>query len=263
MDSNSLILEGKIPFDYPVSDYLDADIGDFVLSPPLLWIEEGFSKGGDKQSFIYYGGYLKEISTYSSIVENLTKKESIIPNSMIIPIKKGVKAEVGSIILTHWESGSGMQRAIVIEGGTEEEPMVRYLDLDYENPAGVGKKSDRCKKNRFHLLEKEYQIGTSIAEKDGVIYKHWQILNIIDDKILALGFANKIKVIDKTQTIPIPIKYIPTIGETVFVVVMTSFKKGVVVDIDEKIGRVFVEYDFGNKKEIKAFPFGKIIKELP
>ncbi len=263
MEISSLILDGKIPFDYPALDYLEGEVSDFVLAPPLLWIEEGFSKGGDKQSFIYYGGYLKEISTYSSKVENLTKKESVIPNSMIIPIKKGCKATVGSIILTHWESGSGMQRAIVIEGGTEEEPIVRYLDLDYENPAGVGKKNDKSKKNRFHLLEKEYQIGTSIAEKDGMIYKHWQILNIVDDKILALGFANKIKVIDKSKTVPIPIKYVPSVGDSVFVVVMTSFKKGVVTEIDERIGRVFVEYDFGNKKEIKAFPFGKIIKELP
>ncbi len=257
------VTKGSIPFEFPLQEKLNAQNGDFVLTPPLLWIEDGFKKGGDNQTFIYYGAYVQETGSFTSKVKGLAGTEMEIPNSMIIPIKKGQKAKPGDIILTHWQSGSGMQRAIVIEGGSEEEPMIRYLDLDYDNPAGVGQKDDKCKKDTFHIMKDDFELGSSIAVKDGNSYKHYQILNIIDNKILALGFAGRITVIDKANAIAIPVKYVPKVKENVFVVAIGSFRPGVVTKLDEKIGRVFVEYEFGGQKQTGAFPFGQIISKLP
>ncbi len=255
--------KGSIPFEFPLQEKLNAQNGDLVLCPPLLWIEDAFKKGGDNQTFIYYGAYVQESGSLTSKVKGLAGTEMEIPNSMIVPIKKGQKAKPGDIILTHWQSGSGMQRAIVIEGGTEEEPMIRYLDLDYDNPAGVGQKDDKCKKDTFHVMKDDFELGSSIAVKDGSSYKHYQVLNIIDNKILALGFAGRVSVVDKANAIAIPVKYVPKVKENVFVVAIGSFRPGVVTKLDTKIGRVFVEYEFGGQKQTTAFPFGQIISKLP
>jgi len=254
---------GKIPVDFPSVEKVKASKGDFILCPPELWIKQGFEKGANSVSYIWYGAIMDQPGTNISKVLSLTNSGMYIPNSMIIPIRRGEKVRPGDIILTHWQSGSGMQRAIVV-GGDEREPVVRYLDLDYDNPAGVGKKDDKCKVNTFHKIIKEFEPGTSIAVKEGSSYAHYRIICEESGKILALGFAGRIKTFNKKDCIPIPINYFPKKGDKVFALnFMSSFTAGKVVDVDKKIGRIFVEIEWAGKKQISPAAVGQVIKSLP
>lgn len=263
--SNNLMQDksGKIPLNFPIVEKIQANKGDFVLCPPELWIKKGFEKGVNSVTYIYYGAIMGEPGTNASEILSLTGTKMLIPNSMIIPIRRGEKARPGDIILTHWQSGSGMQRAIVVSGD-EKEPVVRYLDMDYDNPAGIGKKDDKCKINTFHKLTKEFEPGTSIAVKEGTGYTHYRLLCEKEGKVLALGFAGRLAVVEKKDCIAIPIDYFPKKGETVFAVnLMSKFSSGTVTNVDKKIGRIFVEMEWGGKKKITAVAVGQVIKTLP
>ena len=136
--------------------------GDFVVCPPREWIDKVLETGKPElQTFILYGARMVEPGPAESRVKSLTGKEMMIPNYLVVPIHRGQSAVPGDILLTVWQSGSGMQRAIVVEGGTPTEPMVRYLDIALDNPSGAGERADRCKPDTFHKLTDAWQVGTS------------------------------------------------------------------------------------------------------
>jgi hypothetical protein len=254
---------GKIPLDYPVVK-TTAKAGDWVMCPPRLWLDDAFKKGADKQNFIFYGATMVTPGAAESKIKTLTNTEETIPNSLIVPIKKGETAKPGDVVLSWWQSGSGMNRAYVVKGGTPKEPKVMYLDIDYENPAGVGKKVDQLKPNSFHKLKTAMEPGTAVAFKNKGSYEHAIVINTSGDKVLLLGFAGFMKVAKKSECVPLPIKP-PALkkGAKVMMPAIGSFREGTVIKVDPAIGRVFVEYLFATKKEKKAAAFGDIILKLP
>lgn len=253
---------GTIPFDYPVVE-TSAKAGDFVLCPPREWIDKGFAKGGDKTTFIYYGAKMLEPGKAESKVKRLSGSEMVVPNAMIVPIRKGETANPGDILLTRWQSGSGMQRAIVVEGGSPTEPKIRYLDIDYNNPSGAGKKVDTCKPDTFHKISREMEVGTAVAAKSRFGWKRWKIVGVAGDKVLGLGFAGKMTVLKKADCIALPVKPEVKEGDSVFVPYIGSMKKGTVKKVDAAIGRVFAEIEFGGKKKEVPAPFGDVTTSLP
>ncbi len=258
---------GKIPLDFPAVATTAAS-GQWVLCPPREFIDNAWAEGVLKTTFVYYAATMKEPGEWESTVTTLTKKDSVIPNSLIVPIAKGQTAKPGDIVLTWWHSGSGMQRAIVVEGGTETEPMVMYLDIAYDNPSGWGQKTDRCRPDSFVKLEKPLQIGTAVAVKDPRMpnsFNRFQLVAAADDKLLLVGYAGRMSVASKADCVPLPI--VPEgikEGDKVFAPV--SFSKldpFTVVKVDAKIGRVFVKaISFGKEKEV-GVAFGDVIAALP
>jgi len=253
---------GTIPFDYPVVE-TKAQAGDFVLCPPRQWIDRGFAKGGSKTTFIYYGAKMLEPGKENSKVKRLSGTDMVVPNAMIVAIRKGETAQPGDIILTRWQSGSGMQRAIVVEGGTPTEPKIRYLDIDYDNPSGAGKKVDICKPDTFHKIGKEFEVGTAVVAKGKFGWKRSKIVGVAGDKILGLGFAGRVSVLNKADCVAMPVKPEVKVGDNVYVPYAGTMKKGVVKKVDAAIGRVFAEIEFGGKKKETAAPFGDVITSLP
>lgn len=255
---------GKIPFDYPIVK-TTSKAGEWVMTPSKIWLDDAFKKGPDYQTFIFYAATMVAPGNAESKIKTLVNDEVIMPNSMIVPIKKGGKAKPGDIVLTWWQSGSGMNRAIVVKGGTEINPKVMYLDIDYENPAGIGKKVDQLKTDSFCRLTVPGEVGTAVAHKepDGS-YKHGLIINKAGEKLLLLGFAGKMWVANKSTCINIPIK--PPVlkaGESVMIPFIGKFRSAKVVKYDPAIGRVFVKFLFGSREKQEAVAFGNVIKKLP
>ena len=93
-----------------------------------------------------------------------------VPNSLLIPIYKGATAKKGDIVLTWWQSGSGMERAIVTDDSDPTQPKVHYLDLSYKGDgSGFAEKHDneQLKPNSFVVLnDGEWQPGAPLAVKD-------------------------------------------------------------------------------------------------
>jgi len=252
---------GAVPFDYPAVS-TTAKKGDYVLAPSKNWIAEAFEKGGGTQTFIYYGGWMLEPGDKASTVKTLTGITSTIPNAMVIPVPSGGTAEPGDILLTTWQSGSGMQRAIVVEGGKPDRPEVRYLDLALDNPSGWGKQVDTLKPHTFVKLDRTGQVGTSVACKVGERRTRWVITNLAGDKLLAIGFAGRMRVFQRKDCADLPIKPKLRAGDKLMVPLVDGYAEGQVEKIDAAIGRVWARYSFGGKDKERAFAFTNVARKL-
>jgi hypothetical protein len=262
-------IDPNTPVTFPFKDFpaveTTAKEGDVVLVPSYEWLQEATVKGGDKVTMIWYSQKMSKPDKEMSEVEFLMGEKHQVPNAYIVPIPAGQKAKKGDIVLTWWQSGSGMQRAIVVDDATPAEPVVRYLDLDYDNPAkakdgktGIGQMDEKLKPNSFVKINAPMEPGTSVAIQDGADLKHAIVIRVAGDKVYVKGFAGKPAVVDKSRCTPVPITSSAKEGEKVKAVWVGSFKEGTVTKVDPKIGRVFIKFDVDSKE--KAVAFGDVMK---
>jgi len=256
---------GESPFNYPIVS-TTAKAGDYVLAPSRSFIDEAFQRGGEKQTFIFYGGWMREPGPAESKLESLTRMKALIPNSLIVAIRRGERAEPGDVVLTSWASGSGLQRAIVIEGGSPESPKVRYLDMDLENPSGWGKKPDTLPPDTFQRLTKPGDIGTTLGCTEGGRRLRFIVTNATGsgpgDKLLLLGHAGRMRVATRGDCKELPI--VPSLrrGDLATVPVAGAFVEGKVNKADPAIGRVWVEYHFAGALHEEAVGFTNVAGKL-
>jgi len=253
---------GEIPLPFPVVK-TTAQPGDFVIAPAREFFDRAVAEGIAKTGMIYYGAYMEKPGPAESQLKTLTGRITTLPNSLIIPIRRGEQAAVGDIVLGTWQSGSGLQRAIVVAGGTPTAPKVRYLDLDYDNPAGVGKKDDTLKADCFHKQRDGLIVGNVVAVKAPGGYKRLLVTGVSGEKVLGIGFAGRLAVAAKADCTPLPIKPALKAGDKVMIPSMGSFRPATVDRVDAAIGRVFATYNFGGKPKTEAVAFGDVALALP
>lgn len=270
VDKTAEVEEAEITQIDPFSDFPDVGFtgseGEFVLTPSKTWQEDATRDGADKTTFIFYDAKMSKPGSEYSTVDFTFDGEVEIPNYMIVPIKSDQTAKKGDILLTWWQTGSGMQRAIVVDDSNPTEPVVNYLDLDWDNPAttsegvGIGQATYQIKPNTFHALTKKWDVGTTVAVKDGTDYKAATIISISGDKVLTLGFAGKMAMYDKSDCTPIGV--IPNVkaGDEVQVPWVGKFVNTKVVKVDEKMGRVWVEDPYSDDPMV--IPFGDVTTGL-
>ena len=233
--------------------------GDYVLCPSRQFYDAAVKNGVDRTTFIYYAAKLVEAGETESRVANLAGREFEIPNQLIISISPKQECKKGDILLSWWQSGSGMQRAIVV-GGTKTEPVVRYLDIKLDNPSGWGKKEDTLKPDSFALLNKQWQIGSAVRFENGRQKKHGLIMALSDDHVLVREFAGKMSCHDRGKVTPVPIVPDVVAGDIAMAAWHGSFKPVTVIKVDAEIGRVWTNFQLGRKDQEKILPFGDIYK---
>jgi hypothetical protein len=251
---------GEVPFEFPAIA-TSAKKGDFVLAPSRNWVDEAFEQGAANVTFIYYGAWMLDPGPKQSKLKTLPGQTMTLPNAMILPVGSGESAKPGDIVLTAWASGSGLMRAIVT-GGDPTHPTVRYLDIDFDNPSGWGQKDDELPEKTFHVLAKAGELGTTLACKDGARSLRWILVQAAGDKLLGLGFAGKMRVLEKKTCVDVPIAPKLTPGSNVFVPVLGSFVPAKVVKVDAAIGRVTCKHSFGGKEQEVAIGFGNVATAL-
>nr|HMS40030.1 hypothetical protein [Pyrinomonadaceae bacterium] len=146
-------MQATFPFkDFPTVD-TTAKAGEIVLVPSYNWLQEANVKGADKTTMIWYQQTMVTPGAEMSDVKFMSDTKKV-PNAYIVAIPPGGTAKKGDIVLTWWQSGSGMKRAIVVDDATPTEPVVRYLDIEYDNPAkskdgktGIGQMDEKLKPN--------------------------------------------------------------------------------------------------------------------
>jgi len=237
-----------------------AEIGEYVLCPSRQFYDSALEKEVDRSTFIYYAAVMVAPGESESTVRNLAGRDFSIPNSMVISIPKGQKAKVGDILLSWWQTGSGMQRCIVV-GGTPEEPVVRYLDIAYDNPSGAGTKEDTLKPNSFYVLKAPMQIGTTVTVKTPRQEGFGQLVAMDDENVMVREFAGKLKVYDRSLATAMPLRPQLSAGDAADAALFGSMKPVTVVKVDAKIGRVFATYQLGRTVKEKVFSFGDIKPE--
>jgi len=267
-DSLASALEaGMTPFDFPKVS-ISAQPGDFVLTPSYkMWQNKLASEDPTNETYIFYNAKMSVVGEVESEIEFTFDGKQKMPNSIIIAIPQGQTAKKGDVVLTWWQTGSGMQRAIVVNDATPAEPVVRYLDLDYDNPSvdsesgkSIGQTDYKLAPNSFVVLTDEWQAGNKIAAKSETgDYETAQIIRIEGEKVLTIGFAGKMKVYAKADCVPMPIKPVVKKGAKVQVVGVSTYIAGEVVKVDAAIGRVFVKT---TSEPNQPVPYGEITTTL-
>jgi hypothetical protein len=257
---------GKIdPFkDFP-KDAITGNPGDFVLSPSKNWQEDG-TNGKANVTYIWYNQTLAETGSEYSKIDFMSDKGVEIPNYMIIPIKSGQTAKKGDIVLTWWQSGSGMKRAIVVDDKNPSEPIVNYIDIDWTNPAkndkgvGIGQMTEQLKPNTFHVINNTWESGTTVAVKNGNDYKSATVIKVSGDKVLTIGFGGKMAVYSKADCTPVNVKPVVKVGDMVQAPWVGTYKNLKVEKVDTKMGRVWVDDPYSDDPMV--IPFGDVTTGL-
>lgn len=201
------------------------------------------------ETYIFYSTTVKSVGETTSMVNDYGSSVEM-PNSLIIPLPAEQKAQKGDIILTWWQTGSGMQRAIVTDASNPASPKVDYLDLGYKDD-GTGFANEHAnepiKPNTFTVLKDgEWQPGAQIVVTGDGSYEGATLISCTDDKVLLSGFAGKIKACKRSACKVVPLKQNLKVGDEVMALYISSYKPGYTIKkIDDKIGRVWVENKYG------------------
>ncbi len=234
------------PWDFPQDITIVAEPGQYVLSPYSMY--KGAVEDEEnllKKTLIFYSTKMTEVGTQKSIVDFDVE----VPNALIIPLDKNARAKKGDIVLTWWQSGSGIERAIVVDDSDPTAPKVDYLDMNYkddpDNPGFAQRfANDPIKPGTFTVLTNgKWEPGAQVACKNS--YGQWNAGTLIhekDGKVLVIGFSSKVIAYNKEDVKLIPFKEDIKVGDEVFAVSVSSYDSGyTVTKIDQSIGRVWVE----------------------
>jgi hypothetical protein len=249
--------------DLPAAD-TTAKKDEYVLTVNKRMYER-YAKAPQKEGVIFYSYKVIEPGPTTTKFKAIGSEDSA-PNLLVIPIPKGGKAKVGDIVLTWWQSGSGMQRAIVMSAKDPTRPVVRYLDLDYDNPAKggkdrktpIGQMEEELEPDSFVKIDKPFQPGTTAACGGKQVVS---VIRVSGDKVLVTGFMGKLAVHPKADCVAMPLKPKLKVGQTIRGKWVSSIESGTVTKIDAKIGRVWVKWKgMGDREE--ALAYGDVIDKL-
>ncbi len=254
-DQNEQLEAGKFYLDFPIVSTIDAPADSFVLAPSTSALREAREQGVRRARILFYS---RKMLTPGSAVSTLEEfSESVqIPNALIVPIKPNQSVQPGDIVLTWWQSASGMTRAVVLEGGTETEPLVKYLDLKFES------EPETLAPSTFHKLNEALEPGTAVAYPDGNNFTYGFVIKRAQGKILVANTFDVLEVVDEAQVTTIPISPQVSAGDSVFVPVIGNFTEGEVTEVNAPNAMVSVKYTWAGEETTEKFPYGSILKSL-
>jgi hypothetical protein len=255
----------QFPFDDFPKVEVAANAGDYVLAPSYNWIKDAGEKGADSTTFIWYVQKMAQPDRENSELQFLQDRHKV-PNAYIIPLPPRQTAKKGDIVLTWWQTGSGMQRAIVVDDADPARPVVRYLDIAYDNPAKsrdgsttIGRMDERITPDSFVKLTL-WGPGTTVVVQDGANQKCAKIIRVAGSKVLVMDGAGKLKVSSKSSCQAVPLQPDVKAGDRIKAPRYgQNFASATVSNVDLRNGRVFVKFE-GDSSE-KAVAFGDVLKD--
>ncbi len=246
------------PWDFPQGVKIDAEPGQLVLSCEYLYFN-ALETGEDlnKSVLIWYRANMDKVGAEKSDLGRSDKK--LVPNAMIVPLKKGQKAKKGDILLTWWQSGSGLQRAIVVDASDPQEPVAVYLDRywkdtpDHEDNKKLAQ-GEQLKPNSFNVIKDgEWEAGATVAYRDGGEWKVGKLMHIEGDKVLLNVFASHLFATTKDRCKLIPFKEKIKKGDKVWATFVDGFRPDYIVkEIDAKTGHVWVSREGSTSMSVKS-----------
>ena len=247
------------PWNFPQNVKLKLEAGQTVLSP-FTYYPSSVEKGEPLRNavLIFYDTTVKEAGEEKTMLNNFNGEVEM-PNALIIPIPTKAKAKKGDVVLTWWQSGSGMQRAIVVDDSNPQEPKVCYLDLRWpDNPDSPTleekRKGEQLKPGTFAVLKDgQRQSGAQVAIKKDKEWRTGTLIHVEGDKVLVLGFGSKIEAYDKADVRIIPFKEKIKVGDKVWATWVNEYRPGYeVTAVDNLTGHVFVKKEGSSIIESKS-----------
>jgi hypothetical protein len=244
-------LPGETPFGLPARG-LAARVGDFVLVPSRAALERAFEEGVEEQTFVFYGATILELGPVETRVRYLTHEQRTLPNTLVVPIRRGELASRGDLVLTSHTRGAGLVRALTT-GGEPGAPRVSYLDpvVHADEPASF---EDVLPRDTFHVIREPGEPGSTVACGDGREREALIVLKAFDEHRLGLGFAGRLRVVRADSCRALPIRAAPSGGQTVWFPQLSGFISGRVERFDPQTGRAWVTHEFAG--ESRKFAVG-------
>ena len=255
------------PWDFPQGIKIEAEPGQNVLSCESFYFSK-IEKNEDltKSVLIWYDRKMEDAGAEKSDVGRSDKQ--LVPNALIIPLLKHQKAKKGDILLTWWQSGSGLERAIVIDDSNPEEPVAVYLDQYWrDNPDDERNQKlaqgEKLKPNTFHIIKDgEWQPGATVAYREDGQWKYGILMNVDGDKVLLSVFASHLTATTKNRCKLIPFNEKLKVGDKVWMKFVDGFSEGYVVQkIDEASGHLWVN-DGRENSSLKVKSIAEVTKVL-
>lgn len=247
------------PWDFPQGVKLKLEAGQTVLSPYTYYpstVEKG--EPLPKAVLIFYDATVKEVGEEKTKLDKFNGEVEM-PNALIIPLPKKAKAKKGDVVLTWWQSGSGMQRAIVVDDSNPQEPKVCYFDLTWpDNPESQKleekRKGEQLKPGSFAVLKDgQWQSGAQLAIKKGNDWLKGTLIHVEGNKVLVLGFGSKIEAYNKADVRLVPFKEKIKVGDKVWASWVSEYRPGYVVTaVDDLTGHVYVQREGKGSVESKS-----------
>ena len=247
------------PWDFPQGVKLKLEAGQTVLSPYTYYpstVEKG--EPLPKAVLIFYDTTVKEVGEEKTKLDKFNGEVEM-PNSLIIPLPKKAKAKKGNVVLTWWQSGSGMQRAIVVDDSNPQEPKVCYFDLTWpDNPESQKleekRKGEQLKPGSFAVLKDgQWQSGAQLAIRKGNDWLKGTLIHVEGNKVLVLGFGSKIEAYNKADVRLVPFKEKIKVGDKVWASWVSEYRPGYVVTaVDDLTGHVYVQREGKGSVESKS-----------
>lgn len=258
------------PWDFPMSTGEQLTDGEVILAPYTFYKGAIDDKEDlTKKTLIIYNTNIVKAGAEKSVVHYMEDYE--LPNSLIIGIPEGATAKKGDIILTWWQSGSGLERAIVRDDSDPTAPKVDYLDMDLkQNEDGTlsgfaeSHANEQLKPNTFIVLhEGQWEPGAQVAHPND--WGKWAASTLIkatDDKVLVLDFGSKIAVYprDECRLIPLSDEGIKP-GDEVYGVSVNTYVPFTVEKVDKERGRVWGTDKYGKKTILSILQVTKVLEE--
>lgn len=256
------------PWDFPTSTGEQLKEGQLVLAP-YTYYKVALDDGEDltRKGLIFYNTTLKGVGNGTAVVN--FKEDYKIPTTLVIGLPEGATAKKGDILLTWWQSGSGMKRAIVRDDSDPAQPIVDYLDMkmdtDPNSPTNFAEKeaNSQLKPNSFIVLhDGQWEPGAQLACKSPS--GKWDAATLIKataDKCLVLGFSDKVAVYPKSdcRLIPLSDEGVKQ-GDKVWGIFVGSYDNDYTVEkVDAERGRVWVTDDRGETEILSILEVTKVL----
>lgn len=256
-------VNNAFPWDFPQGIKLEAEPEQWVLSCYTMYphaIEE--NKDLKDQTLIFYSTKMTEVGAEKSTVD----RDVVMPNALIIPLDKNAKAKKGDILLTWWQGGSGLQRAIVKDASNPAEPIVDFLDLKYDESKPTSSMAIKYGNKQLEpgsftvLKDNTWEPGAQIAINEDGKWLCGILIHEAEGKVLALGFADQIRAYKKENCRLIPFNEKIKKGDQVYAKWVSRYREGYkVTKVDTKIGRVWVEKD-GDEETLSIAEVTKVLQ---
>ena len=258
------------PWDFPMSTGEQFTDGELVLAPYTFYKSAIDDKEDlTKKNLIVYKTNLVKAGPEKSVVNYMEDYE--LPNSLIIGIPEGATAKKGDIVLTWWQSGSGMNRAIVRDDSDPTSPKVDYLDMDLKlNDDGTlsgfaeSHANEQLKPNTFIVLhDGQWEPGAQVAHMND--WGKWVAATLIkatDDKVLVQDFGSKIAAYPRSdcKLIPLSDEGIKA-GDEVFGAPINTYETFTVEKVDKERGRVWGTDRYGKRRIINILQATKVLED--
>ncbi len=231
---------------YLLKTDFNIDSGSYVLAPSKSSYDTALVNGLEYALFVFYPRIVMSQMPDSVKIDELGDTV-VLPSSLIIPMQNNVKAYKGDMVLTWWQTGTGMQRAIVLSKDSTLTPVVYYIDNQYSlfsSANDINFWIDTLAPNSFLIIKDRIMSGRSMMVEEEYYTTFYTVINVGQEKILGLNWAGTLNVFNKDEVKIIPLNTSFNVGDSVFVPYYGSYCSGTVKAVWNDIGKLTVDVLF-------------------